>query len=95
MTMNGRNIKMKINIGGEPLQLNVPFERQDAVRDSETAVNRLYDEWRLKWRQRSDKEIMAMVAYQFASLYQDLLGRHDEAAELAAQCDKEISDLID
>lgn len=95
MTMNDSdNVKMTIHIGGEHIPLTVPFNRQDAVRDAEKAVAQLFDNWRSKWPSRSDKEIMAMVAYQFASFYQELLGRHEKAAEIALQCDQRLSDII-
>ena len=87
MTMtDSDNIKMTINIGGEHLKLTVPFQRQDSVRDAEKAVQQLFDAWRAKWPSRSDKEILAMVAYQFASFYQELLARQEVAAAIVADC---------
>ena len=88
------NVKMTINIGGEHIQLSVPFNRQDAVRDAEKAVAQLFDNWRKKWPSRSDKEIMAMIAYQFASFYQELLERHEKAAEIAMECDTRLASII-
>ncbi len=88
------NIKMTINIGGEHLQLSVPFDRQDAVRDAEKASARLYDTWRKKWPSRSDKEILAMIAYQFASYYIELLSRYENAAQVAEQCNQRLADII-
>lgn len=85
------NIKMTINIGGEHLKLTVPFSRQDAVRDAEKAVSQLFEAWRAKWPSRSDKEILAMVAYQFASFYQELLARQEAAAAIVGEC----SELLD
>ena len=49
------NVKMTINIGGEHIQLSVPFNRQDAVRDAEKAVAQLFDNWRKKWPSRSER----------------------------------------
>lgn len=95
MTMNDSdNIKMTINIGGEHLQLSVPFNRQDVVRDAEKSASRLYDSWRKKWPSRSDKEILAMIAYQFASYYIELLSRYENAASLAENCNQRLSEII-
>lgn len=88
------NIKMTINIGGEHIQLSVPFDRQDSVRDAEKAAAKLYDDWRKKWRSRSDKEILAMVAYQFASYYIDMLSRYENAKQLAELCDQRLTDIL-
>jgi len=95
MTMNDSDkVKMTINIGGEHLQLSVAFNRQNAVRDAEKAAAELYDTWRSRWPSRSDKEILAMVAYQFASYYQELLGRIETAAMMAADTDARLDRIL-
>ncbi|MDE6576789.1 MAG: cell division protein ZapA [Muribaculaceae bacterium] len=87
-------VKMTINIGGEHLQVAVPFNRQDVVRDAEKAVAQLIDAWKLKWPKHSDSRLLAMAAYQFAISYQDLLALHQEAAERAGECDSLLEALI-
>lgn len=95
MTMNDSdNVKMTINIGGEHIGLTVPFTRQEAVREAEKAVAQIYNTWRVKWPSRSDKEVMAMVAYQFASFYIELLERQTKAAEIATLCGDALDDII-
>ena len=64
------------------------------MRDAEKAVSQLFDNWRLKWPSRSDKEILAMIAYQFASFYQELLERHEKASAIAEECDARLADII-
>lgn len=88
------NVKMTINIGGEHLQLSVPFDRQDTVREAEKSATRLFDTWRKKWPSRSDKEILAMIAYQFASYYVELLSRYETAASLAEACNMSLDRII-
>ncbi len=95
MTMNDSdNVKMTINIGGEHLQLSVPFNRQDMVRDAEKSASRLFDSWRKKWPSRSDKEILAMIAYQFASYYAELLSRYEAASALADSCNQSLDRIL-
>ncbi|ROT03845.1 cell division protein ZapA [Muribaculaceae bacterium Isolate-037 (Harlan)] len=95
MTMNDSdNVKMTINIGGEHIRLTVAFNSQDIVRDAEKAATQLFDEWRRKWPSRSDKEVMAMVAYQFAYFYRKLLIMHADAADIAQTCNHRLSDLL-
>lgn len=94
--MNGSDeVKMTINIGGEHIGLTVAFNSQDLVRDAEKSAARLFEEWRSKWPSRSDKEVMAMVAYQFAYLYRKLLEVHYEAADMANICNDRIASLLD
>ena len=91
---DSENVKMTINIGGEHIQLSVPFNRQDAVRDAEKASAQLFDNWRKKWPSRSDKEILAMVAYQFAYYYHEMLSRYEDASGIAEKCNDKISEMI-
>ena len=35
-----------------------------------------------------------MIAYQFASFYQELLERHEKAAEIAMECDTRLASII-
>lgn len=95
MTMNDSDkVKMTINIGGEHLQLSVAYDRQNSVRDAEKAAADLFDTWRSRWPSRSDKEILAMVAYQFASFYQELLERFEKAAGIAEKIDGSLSSIL-
>lgn len=95
MTMTeSDNVKMTINIGGELIQLSVPYSRQNSVRDAEKAVAQLFESWRVKWPARSDKEILAMIAYQFAAFYQELLQRHSAAEVVADQCLSAVDALL-
>lgn len=88
-------VKMTINIGGEHILLSVAFNRQETVRDAEKAADDLFQNWRKKWPSRSDKEILAMVAYQFASFYQELLARVESAAVTAEETDRILSKILD
>ncbi len=95
MTMkNSDKVKMTLNIGGEHIPLTVPFDQQDAIRDAEKAVSQIYNHWRLKWPSRSEKEVMAMVAFQFASNYQELLTIQEDGARIASLCKDRVSALL-
>lgn len=67
-----KNVKIEINIAGEFIRLAVPFDKQDDVRKCEAAINALYSEWRNKFPRKTPMEIMAMIAYQYASFFNDL-----------------------
>ncbi|MDE5886335.1 MAG: cell division protein ZapA [Muribaculaceae bacterium] len=95
MTMKPTDkVKMTINIGGEYMQIAVPFNNQDAVRDAEKAVAQLFNAWKLKWPKHSDTRILAMAAYQFAKLYQDLLALHEKAVDMASECNARMEKII-
>lgn len=79
-------VNMFLNIGDQRISLTVPFERQQFVRNVEAKVDQLYRKWRQSFSSRTDKEIMAMVAYQFASHYSELKERYEIATEKAGEC---------
>lgn len=76
-------VRMEISIAGELLQLTVPFESQDTVRKTERDIDALYNDWRLRFPRKTPKELLAMIAYQYASFYEELRARYDRAADLA------------
>ncbi len=87
-------VKMILNIGGEHLTLTVDFNRQDAVRDAEKIAADKFREFRLQYPKRSDREILAMVAYQIAYYYQDLFNRHKEATRMAEELDTQLTGIL-
>ena len=74
---DSEKIKMYLNIGEQRIALTVPFDRQDFVRDVESDVDGLYRKWRLAFPAKSDREILAMVAYQYAKFYAELRERKE------------------
>lgn len=86
MMKDSEKIKMEINIGGENIEVTVPFHSQEAVRDVEMEIGELYTKWRRAFPTRSDKTILAMMVYQFASHYKDLTAKHRQAIEEIEDC---------
>ena len=83
-------VEMSINIGGEPIKLNVKFDEQLEVRDAEREV-KLYIEKKRKSRpEASDLELLAMAAFQFALWNQQLQKIQENALELVKQKIKQI-----
>lgn len=78
-------VNMYLNIGDQRISLTVPFDRQNFVRDVEHKINQLYKRWRKDFTSKTDKEIMAMVAYQFASHYSELKDRYELAQAQAME----------
>ncbi len=84
-------VKIEINIAGEFIMLTVPYDKQDSVRECEKAINDLYSQWRRMFPRKTPSELIAMIAYQYASFFLELSGRYDAlTAELHS-----ISDDLD
>lgn len=75
-------VEMTINIVGELIKLNVDFDEQNSVRDAERAVKIYFDRLRKAWPDNSDKNILAMVAYQFAKSYHQIITQQNHAIEI-------------
>ena len=65
-------VKMTLNIGGELIKLDVDFDDQVNVRDTENDIKRLIERLKKAWPDHSDRNILAMAVYQFASWYNQL-----------------------
>lgn len=87
-------ITMNLNIGGCAIALTVAYKQQEFVRDVESKVNDLYTRWRHDFPKKTDREVLAMVAYQFASHYSELTDRYVAATEKARRC-LDIIDSLD
>ena len=78
-------VEMTINIGGEPIKLNVKFDEQLEVRDAEREVKLYIEKKRKSWQEASDRELLAMAAFQFALWNQKLNKVQYDALELIRQ----------
>lgn len=85
-------IKMLLNIGDQRISITVPFDRQEFTRIVERDVDNLYDRWRKQFTSKTDREILVMVAYQYASYYNELKERYEAATEKADECLKALEE---
>ncbi len=83
-------VKMYINIAGERIRLTVDYDEQDAVREAESQVVRLFDEWRQMFPKKTVPELLAMIAYQFAMYYMALRHRQDDMIAQLKDFEKNI-----
>ena len=75
---NTEYIQMTLNIGGCLIPLPVPFS---------------HNPWRHKFTKRTDREILAMVAYQFANFYMELSQRVERANDIVAECRQIVDNM--
>lgn len=83
-------VKMYINIAGERIRLTVDYDEQDAVREAESQVVRLFDEWGQMFPKKTVPELLAMIAYQFAMYYMALRHRQDDMLAQLKDFEKSI-----
>ena len=89
-----KTLDMSINIGGEILKLKAGFKEQEEVRDTEYTLKQYYNKLKREWPDSSDRQILAMTAFQFCRWYKQELKIQEQALELATQdnmlIDKEL-----
>lgn len=95
MAVDTDKIKMQINIAGERISLTVGFDEQDAVREAEASVATLFKDWRRMFPKKSVQELLAMIAYQYASYYLALRHRHEDVVEMLSDFEKRIDGVLE
>ena len=87
-------VEMTLNIGGEIIKLlDVEFDDQDNVRNAERAVKQYIQRRRANTPDLTDRELLALAAYEFAKSYHHLLKIQEEAIELAHQKTAQIDNF--
>ncbi len=87
-------VQMHINIAGERISLNVGFDAQDDVRAAEDSVCKLYNTWKKQFPLRTDRELLAMISYQYAYYYLTLEKRFGEASRHMEVLDERLDALL-
>ncbi|MCH5235706.1 MAG: cell division protein ZapA [Muribaculaceae bacterium] len=86
-------VEMTLNIGGELIKLDVKFDEQNEVREAEREIKIFIDRLRRTLSDASDRKLIAMAAFQFASWYNKLIKIQQDAIEMANLKSKQIEDL--
>lgn len=81
--MSSDKVKMEVNIAGEILLLTVPISGQEAVRNTEAELAALHRAWSSEFPGKTPRELLAMMAYRFASAYFALKRKHEVDTEEA------------
>ena len=94
MNMKGSDkIDMTINIEGEFLKISVDAHKQSTVTEASSAVKRFCSRLRKNWPDCTDRQILAMAAYQFAFWHRELEKIQDQALEMTAYASHLIDQL--
>lgn len=77
------------------LTLSVNYPRQEEARKTEAELNMLFDTWRARFPEKSDREILVMIAYRYADLYGSLLREKEEALTLMGELSERAGRLAE
>lgn len=88
------DIRMEIKIAGDRLYLTVPFLKQMEVREAERRVVGLFQSFTSRYPGMGPKQVLAMVAYELASLYNRLLKETDSAVQAAEEVETRLREMV-
>ena len=92
--MKEEKVKMKLNIAGESLLVSVPYSDQEQTREVEAQLNNLFVTWRGRFPEKSDRELLAMIAFQYAGHYASLVQERAVMLEAAESASATLDTLI-
>ena len=78
-----------------PISMTIPVETEELVRRAEKNINKVWNAWRNSYSTRTSKEVLAMVTFQFAKSYYQLLEQMGQQQQLMADFEAELDRLLD
>lgn len=89
------NLKITIRIADlQPMMLNIPRAEEEVNRTAEYNVNKLFVAWSERFKDKTPIEIMGMVAFRFAKLYQDLSVQVNNTDEILDEFEQTLNNLL-
>lgn len=85
--------QITINVGGERLVLTVDFDDQIKVRDTERAIQNLFLQWQKRFPGKTNSQLLAMIAYQYASFYGELQSQTQKGIDELQDCISEAKEI--
>ena len=77
-----------------PMPLAIEMKDEEVIRTAEYNVNQLWSTWSQRFKDKSSKEVLGMVAFQFAKLYQTLSNRENDTDELLEKFEEKLNQII-
>lgn len=77
-----------------PIGMTIAPETEETVRKAERKVNSVWNAWRQDFDNKTSKEVLAMVAFQFAKLYYLQQNTHEQGRRDLEEFEKELDRLL-
>lgn len=77
-----------------PIDLNIKRDTEEMVRKTEKSINKVWATWCNDFKQKSSTEVLAMVTYQYAKLYYELLAKIEANEKTVADFEKKLDTLL-
>lgn len=92
--MEEEKVKIKLNIAGEAFLYSVPYGKQEEARHAEADINLVYSSWRKRFPEKSDRELLAMIAFRYADLYSAMVRESENTRTAVNDIDELLKKTI-
>lgn len=77
-----------------PIPLAIEMKDEEVIRNAEYNVNQLWSAWCQKFKDKTSNEVLGMVAFQFAKLYQTLSNRENETNDILEKFEEKLNEYL-
>ncbi len=77
-----------------PIPLYINRGDEENIRTAEYNVNRLWNAWSTKYKNKTSHEVLAMVAFRFAELFYKLNSSANETNGVLEEFEKGLDDIL-
>lgn len=89
-----QNITIRI-ADAPPISMNIAADTEKIIRHAEYNVNKVWNAWRKDFSDRTSKEVLAMVTFQFAKSYYQLLEQVERQKNIFENFENELDRLLE
>ncbi len=77
-----------------PIPLAIEMKDEEVIRNAEYNVNQLWSAWCQKFKDKTSNEVLGMVAFQFAKLYQTLSNRENATNDILEKFEEKLNEYL-
>ena len=81
-------MQITLTVAGNKIRTTIPRREEARLRAVEREVNDLMREWLLRNPQKTESEVLSMVAFQYAKMYYDILAENNSR-------EKKLTDFVE
>lgn len=86
---------MKLDIAGESFLVSVPYSQQEETRQTEAELNMLFQTWRRRFADKTDRELLAMIAFRYADRHSALMRERGEVMAEAGKLKSQLEAVLE
>ncbi|MDE6303970.1 MAG: cell division protein ZapA [Paramuribaculum sp.] len=87
-------INITLNIAGEILELRIPRDEEEILRNATLEINRVWNSWKSVFKDSSSAQVLARITLLFARGFLAQKAANESVDTLLSSLDKELDDLL-